>query len=682
MNDYDKSKLIQEFRDASDYAFPEDLSRNTLYVTDAIFDLGKTYEDENEETGEIETYKEQLDYEVADNTYNSSYLGVVDFNFSVFHDKDDDVFILLATPHIGGDIRGNYAEPFYFVGDDKEEVIQRFYFAIISGTITSDIKFDLYGSENSSYLVFDSQQDSDTEYYDFQEDNSEINSPVAKMFLKDFESLDGYNADEFVNRTIELALRKNSKNFSNLPTMMDGGYVSDKDSPMLTIEVEGKDKTVLDLLDADDGYDVINLIEDYIEELNDEDEGERSEYEIIKITGFGSDDFDIVSPSESDFTDLVESFQAVKNSQFPYEVVKEYAEDKGEPMSALIISDMEDNFMGEYSDYDVFAEQQVEQGLYNVSEYHLYVSDTDKRLLGGDEADARVSQMNAEDILDYLMVKDEFEKYDEDLQKQIDELNDNIDSIQDLADMLEDDDEDAYDEYMEEIKDYEYQISDLEDKLDDMQGYVDDNDLQDDVIEKISDEVEYELENNLDEWLKNYGYEDWSDANFVSVDWDKVTDEIKDEYQFYETTENGRVQEIYAFTPSYGNGGSIKQVNAPKDYSYYVIEMDSNKIISGHDSKKEANEHKKELKSKNKKLNLNTVSRAKLEMDYDIDTTSKKSFADIKSFAHGGKVALRSKNKCRTCKTDNQMWKTSSNLESQIKKMNDGITSYDEKEYR
>ena len=310
LQDYNKEDLITEFRELSDYSYPLDLSRNTLYETEDGYNLFKVVEYENEETGKIETDKEELEYIKADNTYNSSYLGAIDFDFRTFLDEDEGIHITLVRPHLGGDIRGNYDAPFFFVGDDEEEVFYNFYENILSGGITVHIEFDLFGDDNNSQLTFDSESDYDTESYAYQEYNSEINSPVAKRYVTDFEKFSNYQGDEFINNTVDIFNQENRSKLPNIPTLNNGGYIDEEEAPLLYINVEGENEKWISLEDADDGYDALNLIQDYIMELNDADNGQRvnlfEDYEVIKNGGFGAEDgFYIKYPSESALDDLI-----------------------------------------------------------------------------------------------------------------------------------------------------------------------------------------------------------------------------------------------------------------------------------------------------------------------------------------------------------------------------------------
>ena len=171
------------------------------------------------------------------------------------------------------------------------------------------------------------------------------------------------------------------------------------------------------------------------------------------------------------------------------------------------------------------------------------------------------------------------------------------------------------------------------------------------------------LENDLEDWLSEFGYEDYTDVNFLVIDYDSISDDLAQDYSVYEAD-----NKYYLFI-NYKGGGSIKSVGQPKDYSYYIVEKDYNKILSGHNSKKEALKEKSKLKKEHKYLNMDVYSRKVLDVDMNIDTTSFNSFAKPETFKYGGKIALRSGIKA----TDEELWKSSNDYKNRLTKARAGL---------
>ena len=64
-----------------------------------------------------------------------------------------------------------------------------------------------------------------------------------------------------------------------------------------------------------------------------------------------------------------------------------------------VIEEMENNYFGKYDSYKDFGYEMVEQGVYSPSDSDVYITDTDKRILAGEESDSLVDEMDFEGLL-------------------------------------------------------------------------------------------------------------------------------------------------------------------------------------------------------------------------------------------------------------------------------------------
>jgi hypothetical protein len=647
-----QKEILEYYQGESDYTEKE-LSEKTNYRLNG-WDIVRV--DTDEETNE--EYEEELEELISDNTYNGSYLGLVDLNWRAYYDEMYDKYFYVIHPHLGGDIRGNYGEAFILEGDSKDDLFYRFYEGFVSGSLNVYIKLKdalpVKDKNKPSVLLFDSQQDSDVALFEFYEDGSEINSKIAQQLLNDFESFSGWEGDEFIDEIVDEYNRvKKAKKY------MGGGYLDE--SPKIYVDILGTDTGKwMDLDGMTEGYEVMDAIQEFIDEYNESKGGNAEEYRIADMEGFGQSYFYNEYMGESDFDTLLNSYSAYQDSDYPAELIFEYANDNNLDIEDAIRS-MEDNYYGAYDNMSDFAYQMVSEGLYNPSGSDVYVTDTDKRLISGEEADSRIDNMNNREIIESSSQGELIytNKYSE-IEDKISELKDEISSLEDLQSENENDED--YDNIAETITDKESEIEELEEELENLEEEIADE-VRQEVYDNFYDETYDRLENDLEDWLSEFGYEDYTDVNFLVIDYDSISDDLAQDYSVYEAD-----NKYYLFI-NYKGGGTIKSVGQPKDYSYYIVEKDYNKIISGHNSKKEALKEKSKLKKEHKYLNMDVYSRKVLDVDMDIDTTSFNSFAKPETFKYGGKIALRSGIKA----TDEELWKSSNDLKNRLTKSRAGI---------
>jgi hypothetical protein len=371
-----------------------------------------------------------------------------------------------------------------------------------------------------------------------------------------------------------------------------------------------------------------------MEKLNNEKGGNREEYMFADYEGYGSNLYDEYM-GESEFDEILESYDDYKNSDYPFSVVKEYiAYTQADSLSSAL-SDMNDKYYGSYDRLTDFAEQMVSEGIYTPTPSEMYVSDTDKRILSGEEADERVDNMDAYDIVELVGKEDEYDSEKSKLESEIDDLNDKISSLETYANNVE-----GY-EYDTTMK----EISELEEVIEQKQEVIDGLDekysamYREDAVEIIYDEIYSKLDNDLESWLDDYGYghSDYNNLPFLQVDYDAIAKDLENQYVIIE---DGK---FYVFL-SYKNGGKVVRVGKAKKYPFYVVEITTKKIVGGFDHKEDASDNKKELTKNNPKLRFGLYKRESLMNKFDIkDCTSYSNWIDLRDLDKSSKVKIINK---------------------------------------
>ena len=654
--DYDddnaRKEILDYYKSEADYTESELAEKTNYQVND--WEIVRIDTDDSGEE-----YEEEIEEISADNTYNGSYLGLIDLNWRLFHDTEYDKYFYVIHPHLGGDIRGNYGEAFILEGDDKDDLFYRFYEGFVSGSLNVYIKLKdalpVKGKNTPSVLYFDSQQDSDVALFEFYEYGSEINSKTAQQLVDDFQSFDDYSGDEFLEGMVEEYRRgKKAKEYTG------GGYLDD--TPKIYVEILGHSEGQWMELDGmTEGSEVMDAIQEYMDELNEQDGKSREEYRIADMEGFGHSYFYNEYMGESDFDQLLNSYSAYEDSDYPAELIFEYANDNSLDIEDAIKS-MDDSYYGAYEEMSDFAEQVVSEGVYTPSGSDVYITDTDKRLISGEEADSLIDNMDNEQIIQESSEGERtFANEESELDAKISDIEDEISSLEDLQGDTDNDED--YDNITDTIAEKEGELEEIKEELENLEEKIAD-DVRQEVYDDIYDTTYDRLENDLENWLSELGYEDYTDVNFLVIDYDSIADDLAQDYMVYE------VDDKYYLFINYKGGGKIKAVGKPKDYNYYIVEKEYNKIISGHNSKKEALSEKSKLKGKHKYLTLDVYPRNTVEMDLDIDTTSFSSFSEPETFKYGGKVSLRSGVKASS---DDELWKTSNELKGRLSKARKGI---------
>ena len=614
------NSIIESYKSLADYT-QITLPQETIYE---IKDWELVRKDIDPDTDDVigETPLKELS---ADNTYNFSYNGLVDLNWRVYEDEEYERYFYVITPHLGGDIRGNYGDAFILQGNDKDELFYRYYDGFISGGASIYFKF-----KDGSEIAFDSEQDSDVFYFRL----NEIFEPtgMAKKYLKDFEKFETWYGDEFLEETIDIYLMRKGE----APKMMAGGSLNDE-TPMAYIQVLGYNEGQwFNLTDYSDGQDVIDGIYDWMNGLNTQFGGNREEYEVTDYEGFGSDLYDQYM-SSNEFDEIIEGYEKYENSDFHSDIITAYRNDSGSGSNSLsdVIDEMDNNFFGKYESLQDFGYEMVQQGVYEPSDYDVYITDTDKRILAGEEADAVVDGMDFDELLNIAEgVKSEYESEISDLENKISDITTEIDELTSLQDDIENADDEEYEIISDQIEEKEVELDDIQNELDNIDSSFEDR-AREEARDTFYDEIYDKLENDLSSWLEEYGYtENLQDISFLSVDYEKIGDEIGADYLIIEYD-----GQMYFFS-NYAKGGRLMATKQKPKYDYYIVESSTKKLVSGYSTKKEALEQRKLLIEEYPSMRFEIYTLGNLESKTDLDVFSKKDYVQLSTLDKIKKVSV------------------------------------------
>ena len=613
------NSIIESYKTLADYT-EITLPQETIYE---IKDWELVRKDIDPDTDEVigETPLKELS---ADNTYNFSYNGLVDLNWRIYEDEEYERYFYVITPHLGGDIRGNYGDALILQGNNKEELFYRYYEGFISGGASIYLKF-----KDGSEIAFDSEQDSDVFYFRL----SEVFEPtgMAQTYLNDFEKFDTWYGDEFLEETIDIYLMRKGI----APKMMAGGSLNDE-TPIAYIQILGYNEGKhFNLADYSDGQDVIDGIYEWMGELNAEFGGNREEYEVTDYEGFGRDLYDQYM-SSNEFDEIIEGYEKYQNSDFHSDIIVAYRNDSGSGNSTLsdVIDEMDNNFFGAYKDLQDFGYEMVQQGVYEPSDYDVYITDTDKRILAGEEADSVVDGMDFDELLDIAQdVKSEYEDEKSELENRIDEIKSEIDDLESLKDSTDDDDNE-YDIIVEQVEEKEMLLEEVEYDLEDIESRFESK-ARAEAQEILYDEIHDKLENDLSSWLEEYGYTDnLQDVSFLSVDYEKIGEELSSDYLIIEYD-----GEMYFFN-NYAKGGRIKATKQKPKNDFYIVENSTKKLVSGYSTKNEALEQRKLLIEEYPSMRFEIYTLGNLEAKTDLDVYAKKDYVELSTLDKIKKVSV------------------------------------------
>ena len=277
----------------------------------------------------------------------------------------------------------------------------------------------------------------------------------------------------------------------------------------------------------------------------------------------------------------------------------------------------------------------VQQGFYEPSDYDVYITDTDKRILAGEEADAVVDGMDFDELLNIAEgVKSEYESEISDLENKISDITTEIDELTSLQDDIENADDEEYEIISDQIEEKEVELDDIQNELDNIDSSFEDR-AREEARDTFYDEIYDKLENDLSSWLEEYGYtENLQDISFLSVDYEKIGDEIGADYLIIEYD-----GQMYFFS-NYAKGGRLMATKQKPKYDYYIVESSTKKLVSGYSTKKEALEQRKLLIEEYPSMRFEIYTLGNLEAKTDLDVYAKKDYVQLSTLDKIKKVSV------------------------------------------
>ena len=250
----------------------------------------------------------------------------------------------------------------------------------------------------------------------------------------------------------------------------------------------------LDLTDYSDGSEVMEAIDELID-------GE--EYAIHDYEGFPSNMYSEYM-GEEDFNQIIEIYNAQDEIGIPMDVILEFMSDRG----LDDISTVQDAYRGEYDSFLDYAIKMVDDGIYVPSSFDIYMTDTDRRIVAGEEADYFVHNLDEEEAIDDYGDRDAYDEAEEE---------EDFDKMESLVD-----------EAKEEARERVY----------------------DDNYDGLKDPVNYFVDE-----LGTYTEEELLTQSFISVDYEKVAREL----EYNNSSIRSNDGQVYVFTNDYAKGGKLKK---------------------------------------------------------------------------------------------------------------------------
>lgn len=269
--------------------------------------------------------------------------------------------------------------------------------------------------------------------------------------------------------------------------------------------------------------------------------------------GSGSEDF--------------EKFYTIKakadEMSLPMEVLMQWVADTGADIDSA-----DDAYQGEYDDEEDYAYRMVEDGVYTPSANDVYVSDTDKRIIAGEQEDYAIDGRDDDELIQMADMEDEL--------KELEEKKDTIESIESEIEDLESELSDIEDEESDEYKTKEEELLAKQSELEEYKDF-DFDDEKDNLVDRAKDKVK---EEEYDKWYQGlssdpigflvndegiYSEEDALKLPWIQVDYEAVAKELGYDINFVE--HDGKT---YAFSSNYRKGGQLK---GDPDVKVYTPDM-------------------------------------------------------------------------------------------------------------
>lgn len=203
----------------------------------------------------------------------------------------------------------------------------------------------------------------------------------------------------------------------------------------------------IDLSDFSSGEEVMDKIQELLAKWSEEQKVEREEYSVNDFENFPEKMYSD-SMGEESFQKVIDYYEAVKDADYPTEVIEEYASQTGNDI-ADAVSNMNDAYQGKFSSSTDLAKNWVDSvggigGVKNPENY-ITVSDTDRRLVANEQADADIDNMDNEAIMDRADMRDE---YDESVENEDDKKTERL--LSEAKEIVHDE---IYEEWYEGLND-------------------------------------------------------------------------------------------------------------------------------------------------------------------------------------------------------------------------------------
>ncbi len=237
----------------------------------------------------------------------------------------------------------------------------------------------------------------------------------------------------------------------------------------------------------------------------------------------------------------------------PEDVIQEWVDDGHDVDSA------EDAYQGSYKDEEDYAYEMVEQGVITDLTSYLDMTDTDRRIVAGEEADNIVDNMDEDELIEQADMEEELKELEAKRDRK-DELESEIANKTDEIDDLESEDEP--DE--EKISAAKANLEEAEAEFAEIDGFDFDDkktDLANEAKEKVRennyDEIYEKLSDPLDYFVNEqgiYSKEDLAKANFIRIDYKYLAKELGYDVTYIDGSDG----QTYVFSNNYAKGGKIK----------------------------------------------------------------------------------------------------------------------------
>lgn len=259
--------------------------------------------------------------------------------------------------------------------------------------------------------------------------------------------------------------------------------------------------------------------------------------------------------TESDEEENSEAQDMADRMNIPVEVIEEWVSDTGADVDSA-----EDAYQGAYKDEEDYAYSLVDDGVITDLTNYLDMTDTDRRIVAGEESDREVEDLDEDELIEKANMESELKEL-EDKRDSKDELETEVANKQDEVDDLEGEDEP--DE--EKVNAAKANLADAEAAFAELDGF-DFDDAKTELSDKAKEQIRSERYDEIYDELKDpvqyfvndqgtYSAEDLAKANFIRVDYAYLAKELKHDHTFID----GPDGMTYVFSDNYAKGGKIKE---------------------------------------------------------------------------------------------------------------------------